>query len=162
MKINQIEISNYLHAVGDVRMDLQTPITLIAGRNGSGKSSIRDAIQHALTGEASRVRLKKEYGMLVNDRLSSSESGFVEIKSGEETYSVVIPSGKGNHSDSPTMQYVLDAQRFAKLDEKGRREYLFGLSGAKINPENIIIKMIELGCDKEKVESIINILKIEE
>lgn len=153
MEINQIEISNYLHAV-DIKLDLQTPITLISGRNGSGKSSIRDAIQHALTGEASRVKLKKEYDMLVNDRLSNSGSGFVEIKSGDATYSVVIPSGKGNHSDNPTLQYVLDAQRFAKLDEKGRREYLFGLSGVTIKPDSVCKQMIERGCNAEKVERI--------
>lgn len=153
MKINQIEISNYLHAA-DIKLDLQTPITLISGRNGSGKSSIRDAIQHALTGEASRVKLKKEYDMLVNDRLSGSGSGFVEIKSGDSTYSIVIPSGKGNHVDSLTFQYVIDAQRFAKLDEKGRREYLFGLSGVTIKPDSVCKQMIDRGCNAEKVERI--------
>jgi hypothetical protein len=92
--------------------------------------------------------------MLVNDRLSSSGSGFVEIKSGDATYSVVVPSGKGNHSDNPTLQYVLDAQRFAKLDEKGRREYLFGLSGVTIKPDNVCKQMVERGCHAEKVERI--------
>lgn len=151
MRIGQINISNYLHAK-DVSIKPTTPVTLIAGHNGSGKSSIRDAIQHALTGEASRVKLKKQYDALVTDQ---SESGFAEIITGEnEAFSIVIPSGKGSHSDNQVLPYVLDAQRFAQLDEKGRRSYLFGVSGIKLDPQTICNMMFSSGCDSEKVERI--------
>lgn len=151
MRIDLINISNYLHATG-VSIKPTTPVTLIAGHNGSGKSSIRDAIHHALTGEASRVKLKKEYDLLVSDK---NESGFAEIITGEnEAFSIVIPSGKGSHSDNQVLPYVLDAQRFARLSEKERRSYLFGISGVKLDPQKICNKMFARGCDSEKVERI--------
>jgi DNA repair exonuclease SbcCD ATPase subunit len=43
MKITAIQISNFLGARA-VDLDLKKPVALIAGKNGAGKSSIRDAI----------------------------------------------------------------------------------------------------------------------
>ncbi|SET40397.1 AAA domain-containing protein [Nitrosomonas marina] len=151
MKISAINIENYLSAKS-IAIECHTPVTLIAGHNGSGKSSIRDAIQHALTGEASRVSLKKEYSLLVSDE---HDSGFAEVVTGENKFSIVVPSGKGNHSEIPVLPYVLEAQRFAQLDENKRRSYLFGLSQVSINTDKICKQLIDdLKCNADKVERI--------
>lgn len=48
MKINRLKLSNFrCHENLDVRLD---KVTVIVGRNGSGKSSIKAAIEYALTG----------------------------------------------------------------------------------------------------------------
>ncbi|SEN71905.1 AAA family ATPase, partial [Nitrosomonas marina] len=151
MKIKSIHAENYLSAKS-VSIKCSTPVTLIAGHNGSGKSSIRDAVQHALTGEASRVSLKKEYSLLVSDE---HDSGFAEVVTGENKFSIVVPSGKGNHSEIPVLPYVLEAQRFAQLDENKRRSYLFGLSQVSINTDKICKQLIDdLKCNADKVERI--------
>ncbi|SEN73328.1 AAA family ATPase, partial [Nitrosomonas marina] len=156
MKISAINIENYLSAKS-VSIKCSTPVTLIAGHNGSGKSSIRDAVQHALTGEASRVSLKKEYSLLVSDE---HDSGFAEVITGENKFSIVVPSGKGNHSEIPVLPYVLEAQRFAQLDENKRRSYLFGLSQISINPTVICEKLVnDLKCNADKVERIRSLLR---
>ena len=156
MKISAINIENYLSAKS-IAIECRTPVTLIAGHNGSGKSSIRDAIQHALTDEASRVRLKKEYSLLVSDE---HDSGFAEVITGENKYNVIVPSGKGNHSENPVLPYVLEAQRFAQLSETEKRSYLFGLSDIRINPSEICEKLInDLKCKANKVECIKPLLR---
>ncbi|MCP5245731.1 MAG: AAA family ATPase [Burkholderiales bacterium] len=156
MKISAINIENYLSAKS-VSIKCSTPVTLIAGHNGSGKSSIRDAIQHALTSEASRVRIKKEYGMLVSDE---HDSGFAEVITGENKYNVIVPSGKGNHSENPVLPYVLEAQRFAQLSETEKRSYLFGLSNIRINQTEICEKLVnDLKCNADKVERIKPLLR---
>lgn len=49
MKLGNLRLSNFIaHAATDI--DLSRPITVIAGRNGSGKTSIADAIKYALIG----------------------------------------------------------------------------------------------------------------
>lgn len=66
MKIANITATNYIGA-RSIDLQLTKPIVLVAGRNASGKSSLRDGIRHALTGEPTRVALKKDYSDLVTD-----------------------------------------------------------------------------------------------
>ncbi|SFK64528.1 AAA domain-containing protein [Nitrosomonas aestuarii] len=155
MNINSIEINHFL-GVKDVAIEPATPITLIAGDNGAGKSSIRDAIKMALTGESSRIALKKDYRALVS---GDQKSGFAEIKSGDDSYSIVLPSGKGNHLDHSGLIYALEGQRFADMTEKERRSYLASLTGQSMNHHDICKKLVDLGCNEEKVERIKSMLR---
>jgi len=66
VKINRIASSGFL-AVKSIEADVRSPIVLFCGKNEAGKSSLRDGIYQAFTGENPRVRLKKEYKFLVND-----------------------------------------------------------------------------------------------
>ena len=129
MKITAIQTSNVLGARA-VDVQLSKPVTLFAGKNGAGKSSLQEAIRMAMTGESVRVGLKKDYGALVTE---GQESGFVEVETADASYSVVLPSGKGLHSENPMLPFVLDAQRFARMDDKERRTFLFGLMGVKLD-----------------------------
>ena len=56
MLINQIKIYNF-QGLRRAEVTLTAPVALFAGLNGAGKSSLRDAIEMALTGSPSRVKL---------------------------------------------------------------------------------------------------------
>ncbi|WP_412479878.1 AAA family ATPase [Azonexus sp. IMCC34839] len=155
MKITNITASNFLGASA-VNVHLSKPVALIAGKNGAGKSSLQEAIRMALTGETVRVGLKKDYGSLVTD---GQESGFVEVETADTSYSVVLPSGKGIHSDNATLSFVLDAQRFAHMDDKERRTFLFGLIGIKLDGQSVKDRLVAKGCNADKVERIMPILR---
>lgn len=155
MKITHIQASNVLGARAiDVR--LTKPVALFAGANGAGKSSLQEAIRMALTGETVRVDRKKDYGAIVTD---GQESGFVGVTTEDAEYSVVLPSGKGIHSDHATLPYVLDAQRFASMADNDRRAFLFGLMGVNLDGDSVTQRMIDKGLDAKKVEQIAPFLR---
>lgn len=162
MRLESLYIQNLL---GIVSADLQldTPVTVLAGANGAGKSSLRDAIALALTADLGRVHQKKDAPQLIHD---GAESAVVElIDSDGDSYAVTI-SAKGKITDSqkgretdPVFAYVLDAQRFARLDEKERRAFLFGLMDLKTDGKAITARLLAKGCDPKKVERIAPMLR---
>lgn len=155
MKITTIQTSNFLGARAvDVKLD--KPVALFAGRNGAGKSSLQEAVRMALTGETVRVGLKKDFGALVSE---GQESGFVEVHAEDSLYSAVLPAGKGMHADLPALPYVLDAQRFARLDPNERRAFLFGLMGLKTDGPAVRERLLAKGCDATKIEAVAPFLR---
>lgn len=155
MKLNSLQISNFLGARA-VDLTLTKPITLLAGKNYAGKSSVQEAVRMALTGEPVRVSLKKDYGQLISE---GQESGFVEVGTVDGSYSVVLPSGKGAHCDKAALPYVLDAQRFARLPDNERRQFLFGLMNVKLDGPAVKKRLLDKGCVESKVEQILPILR---
>ncbi|HQT27302.1 MAG TPA: AAA family ATPase, partial [Burkholderiales bacterium] len=155
MNITEISIGNYLGA-RSVEVTLRTPIALFCGANYAGKSSIQEAVRHALVGESARVGQKKEYARLISE---GATTGFAEVACHGEKFSIALPSGKGVHSQNEFLPYVLDAQRFAHLDQNGRRQFLFGLMGIKIGRKDVEERMIARGCDDEKASSIAPLLR---
>jgi hypothetical protein len=155
MKIQSITTSNFLGARA-VDVTLAKPVALFAGKNGAGKSSIQEAVRMALTGETVRVGLKKDYAALISE---GQESGFAAVECSNAGYEAVLPSGKGNHSDNATLNYVLDAQRFARLPENDRRQFLFGLMGVKLDGPAVKLRLLDKGCDAGKAEQIAPILR---
>lgn len=151
MNLARIEIDNILGA-RHVAVDLATPITIFAGANGSGKSSIQEAVRMALTGESVRVALKKDYQQLVADGAGGGVAA-VTTDTGE-SYAVALPSGKGNHCGAPALPFVLDAQRFLRLDQKERRTFLMGLMGVKITSAGICERLAARGCDPAMIAEI--------
>lgn len=150
MKLTRIQISNIVGARA-VDVSLTKPITMFAGHNYSGKSSIQEAVRMALTGESVRVALKKDYASLITE---GQDAGFAEVTAGAESFSVVLPSGKGQHSTDTALPYVLDAQRFATLTPNDRRAFLFGLTGLQCNGFHVGGRLVARGCDPAKVEKI--------
>ena len=157
MKLTKITASNFL-GIRSVDVDLSTPVTLFAGANGAGKSSLQEAVRMALIGESVRVGLKKDYGQIVRD---GEKTGFAEVSTfADGVYSIVLPSGKGTHlNDISALPYVLDAQRFASLEPNERRSFLFGLMGIKLGSKDVEERMKVRGCDDEKASSIAPLLR---
>jgi len=157
MKIANITATNYIGARA-IDLRLTKPIVLVAGRNASGKSSLRDGIRHALTGEPTRVALKKDYSSLVSDGQNSA-SVIVDTDRGKA--GVVLPSGKqtANFDVPPVLSYVLDAQRFARLAPNDRRTFLFGLMGLSASGNEVRAALAERGCDPAKIEAVMPLLR---
>jgi tetratricopeptide (TPR) repeat protein len=154
MKITSIQTSNFIGA-RSVEVKLTKPVALFAGKNYAGKSSLQEAVRMALTGESVRVSLKKDYENLITD---GQDTGFAEVvvsdRDAMTSYSIVLPSGKGVHSDIAALPYVLDAQRFAHMSADERRSFLFGLMGVGIKTGDIEERMRARGCNNEKASRV--------
>lgn len=132
MKIQSIAVRNTM-GVRDINLTLDTPLFLAAGANGAGKSSLVESIRLALGEDPERVHLKKHYDSLVTE---GAKNGRISLMVDDAEFGVTLPSGKAygpTNGLSPFLPYVLDTQRFAKLDADQRRSLLFDLTGCKVN-----------------------------
>ncbi|MBV8273557.1 MAG: AAA family ATPase [Cupriavidus sp.] len=157
MKITAIHARNFL-GIRAADIIPTTPVSLICGPNGAGKSSVQEAVRMALTGESVRVGLKKEYGRLLHD---GTESGSIVVSAGPQANSIALPSGKltaGLQAD-PRLPYVLDAQRFASLDGKERRSFLFDLMGLKLGTDLVRERLLARGCLPKKIEAVLPLVR---
>lgn len=159
MKLTSIQTSNFLGA-RSVDVKLTKPVVLFAGQNFAGKSSIQEAVRMALIGESVRVSLKKDYAALISD---GQESGYVTVEWENGDASIVLPSGKrnlnGDEQLSAALPYVLDAQRFARLEANDRRAFLFGLMGLKTDGPAVKERLIARKCEPRKVELVAPMLR---
>lgn len=166
MKITHLYVKDFL---GAALIDVPTPspVVLFCGQNGAGKSSLRDAVALALTADLGRVSMKKDAPQLIR---AGANSATCEVRTvDDDTYGVTITASgkmastfngapfKGEHD--AVMSYVLDSQRFARLDEKGRRSFLFGLLGVKMDAKSIAGRLAAMGCDAPKVERVAPLLR---
>lgn len=163
-RLSSIHIRNF---VGLAAVDMQDmpPVTLVAGRNGSGKSSLRDAIALALTGELTRVHLKKDAGGLV--RFGAAEA-VCEVKNTDgDTWTTKItaagkitsPIGKKGTEADPVLPLVLDAQRFARLEPNDRRSFLFSLMGVGTDSKAVGTMLLARGHHESRVGRIQPLLR---
>ncbi len=155
MKLTHITAQNYLGARA-VELAITTPVTLIAGKNGAGKSSLQEAIRHALGGDAARVALKKEFKALMSDGASSS---YATVATSEGEFSIVLPSGKGTHYDHGALPFVLDPARFARLDANERRGVMFGLFNLSPDGPAVVDALKARGCEQAKIEQVRPLLR---
>ena len=158
MKIEKLTVENMI-AANHVDIKLTSPVTLICGSNEAGKSSICEGIKHALTGESTRVSLKKDYVHLVND---GSAVGFCHLEyDGGKEASITLP--KGTHVMKEMLpdaiHYALDPELFARLSEDDRRRFVLSLSTTKADMNGVKAALIERGCDTGKVDQILPFLK---
>jgi AAA domain len=156
MKINSINIENVLGAKS-VSIFTDKPALLVAGANGAGKSSIAEAIRQAVTGEVSRVSLKKEYPALLT---SGAKTGSVAVEFDGFTATLALPAGTNTASGQVPkhIDFCLDPHRFVALDGKERRTFLFGLMGVKMTAATIKEKLTKRGVQADKAEQVTPLL----
>lgn len=157
MKLQNIEISNTLGIKG-ASISMKAPVMLIAGRNGAGKSSIAEAVRHALTGEHERVDLKKEFPALLH---GDAKSGSVALEFDSGAFTLALPSGSMEASAQPmpdALRFCIDPARFAALDENARRAFLFKLMGIKVTGDAVRERLAKRGCDAEKAGVVLPLL----
>lgn len=156
MRIVHLTIENFQ---GLRRVDLSLgPVTLINGHNGAGKSSICEAIRLALTGQAERVELKKEYLHLVRQ---GAKSGSISVTTQNGAITVALPSGtaKDTLPELPHIGLALEPSTFARLSPAERKTALFSVLGLSLTGETILPKLAERKCDADKVAELGPLLK---
>lgn len=161
MKILHLKVSNIFGA-RYIDLDTMAPIQLFAGRNGAGKSSIREGVMMAFSGDTTRVKLKRDYGLIVSE---GAKEGMVVVTTDEGMASITMPKGAHAFADGfekglpDALPYVLDAQRFAKLKEDDRRTFLFGLTNSQITEQNLRRMLKDAGCDDDRVAKVMPLMK---
>ncbi len=157
MRITSLFVENVLGA-RRAKLSLDKPVTLFAGFNGAGKFSLQESVRMALAGESVRVGLKKDFSKMVSN---GAKTGTVEVEvNGAYRCRFILP--EGNHEtigDMPhALPFVLDAQRFASLHPDDRRTFLFKLTGCTPSKDSIRIRLMEKGCERDKIEATIPML----
>ena len=161
MKLQSLSIENYLGAVS-VQAILDTPITLFAGQNAAGKSSVKDAISLVLNAELGRAKHKKDAPSLLTDgaeyaaiaiRINGALHGVTISKSGK-----IVDSQAGINTD-PAIEFALNAQRFASMAEADRRAFLFNLMKIKNSTDATKERLLAKGLNPCKVDGITHLLR---
>ncbi|WGS53534.1 AAA family ATPase [Paraburkholderia sp. D15] len=157
MRIQHITAKHFVGARA-VDLDIDTPVTVFAGPNGAGKSSLREAISAALTGDVSRVALKKDYPSMVTE---GAKKALVSVETDEGTASLTLPDGKhsGLKVYTGALPYVLEPSMFASMKADERRTFLFDLTGLRATPEAVKGSLLERKCDMAKVEKVLPMLR---
>jgi hypothetical protein len=159
MQIRRITIENFQGARA-VDLDLSTPVTLIAGLNGHGKSSVAEAVRLATLGAPERVDFKKEYGDLITE---GERTGSIALELDVGAVGIVLPkgtqSGEALVPPSPALPYVLAPNRFAAAKPDDRRTLLYELSKTKVRGDDIERRLLARGCDAALVTQIKPILR---
>ena len=151
MKINHITIQNFC-GIRAVDVALPTPLTLFAGHNHAGKSSLIEGIKAAMLGQFnSRILLKKDAGQLVTD---GAKKGSVLVKTDETEFTFALPSCAGNGTEHDVLAQLLNSNALAARGTAMRRTTLLAISGCKITPKVIYSKLAERGCNSDKYEVI--------
>ncbi|MBV7482485.1 AAA family ATPase [Bordetella sp. BOR01] len=159
MRLTNISVSNF-QGVQSADLAVPTPVAFIAGHNFAGKSSIAEAVRAALQGNAERVGLKKELGLVVHD---GAKLGSASVDVDGVPVAIALPSGKRTGEEavpaSPALPYVLAPELFAAAKPDDRRQLLFTLTGTRATPAEIERRLLERGCDKTLVEQMKPVLR---
>lgn len=151
MKIKTIDIKNFL-ALEQVTLNLQAPINLIIGPNEAGKSSLRDAVQWALTGQARGFKTHQEQVFLIHEGGKAAAVSLTydddqkvtrrKTPKSPPTVDGVLPSDLG------LMAILSDPLTFLSWPDAQRRETLFRLIPG-LNPDKAeIAKRLFTSCDE--------------
>ena len=148
MRITDIQVRHF-QSVRHAELKLQTPLTLVTGENMAGKSSLREAIAAAITGEVSRVDLKKNYPQVVTRGESKSS---IDVTFDAGAFSLWLPAGTHTAAaDSPYLPFAVNTHLFASLDLNERRRLMFKLTNSGSSPAEIVKRLGERGADTKKV-----------
>lgn len=160
MKISSLKVTNFL---GIRHFEAAfNEFNLISGFNGSGKSSLQNAIALAFTGMLPRIELKKELGALVHDGTKDATIVLDDHADGGMSLKITA-AGKGtgipNPEDAPWWAHALtDMHYLTSLDPTALRKVLFSHSGGG-DLEVIVNKMLQGGADLKLLNQIKPLLK---
>lgn len=156
MRLTSISVRNF-HGIRAADLQLTSPVNLFCGANGAGKSSLFDAVRHALLGESARVPLKKQWGEIIN---TGGDGAYATVAWDGGSASIVLPKGTRSCDDTaPALPFVIDAQRFSSLPDNERRAFLFGLMKLSAGGDAIKARLLARQCDAAKVGVIMPTLR---
>lgn len=164
MRINEIKVKNFL-GIREAEINTSAPVIFVSGNNGAGKSSFRDAISMALTGDLSRISLKKNADLLLHDGAESSE---IHIKINEEDHKGFYARiKKGKTADcadgddvSPVLRCMLNPGLFASLTADDKRNLLFEVTGCSSTGDEIKQRLLDRGLAQDLVDQITPLLRL--
>lgn len=150
--LKSVEIENFL---GCSRARIQTTgLTLVAGPNASGKSSVENAVRFAIIGEIPRVALKKEYGQLVKSGAAFATTKIIF----EDDVSFDLKLTKAGKIEgvrpmkaTPIARVCLSPWLFASMPTDERKTMLLELLGVGIRGEEALGALVERGVDRDMV-----------
>ena len=162
MKITRIQSENIL-GVQNIDVHLATPVALFAGRNGSGKSSLQEAVRMAITQDTVRdITTKKTFGALVHEGAKAGGAVVTIDNDSEKSFAFNMPKGEfvGPEISEP-MRVALYGQRFARMSTDERRTFLFGLTKLKASAATVKPRMLseKWGCEEAKVDAVLPLLR---
>jgi len=159
MEIQTIDVTNFLR-LRRLKVDLTTaPVHLFAGHNEVGKTSLQEAVRFCLLGETERVDRKSDYKLMITD---GGKIGSVKITTDEHELVRDVATGKGTADDveqAVSLEYLLDATRYAWIDPKKRRSFMFGLLGVTINRDTVRERLIDMQIPASMVDYIMPLLR---
>ena len=159
MKIQTIDITNFLR-LRRLTVDLTTaPVHLFAGHNEVGKTSLQEAVRFCFLGETDRVDRKSEYKLMITD---GAKTGSVKITTDEYEIARDVATGKGTADDvqiDASLEYLLDATRYAWIDAKKRRSFMFGLLGVTVNRDVVSQRLIDREIPGSMIDYILPLLR---
>jgi uncharacterized coiled-coil protein SlyX len=146
MKIQKIEVAS---VIGLARADIAcgTGVTLVAGPNMSGKSSLRDAISMALLGQPTRVNKKKDLDQLLHDGAKKGRAAV--FADGELLGEMKLPKGEhvAPEINAEFLALLLDPALFASMASDARRTALFKITGCSASMKVIEPMLAGYGVD---------------
>lgn len=151
MQITQFTIES-VYGIRAVDVPITTPVTLFAGWNEAGKSSIGDAIRLALTGDPVRVSFKKDLHFALN---GTAKAGVVSITGDGWDASIALPSGKitqHNVSSRVGFEPTLCPQWFSSIGTDERRAFLSQLFSVDLDAATMVNKLEARGIPRPLID----------
>lgn len=154
MKLTAIELENWLaHRHANFAL---APLTVFAGPNESGKSSIRDGVSFAVLGTLSRVEAKGDRPLLLS---FGATKGHVKLHCGDGDAAMAcardVATGKlrgksmampiGADTVTQAVAYCLDPHRFAQASADERGSLLLSVMRVPMDRESIRAILLERG-----------------
>lgn len=160
MKITRIQADNFL-GLKSIDVKPATVVTLFAGRNGSGKSSIQEAVRMAFTQDHVRdIEKKKEFGALVHAGEKAGGAQIMVDNDLDKTFAFNMPKGDfAGPEISESMRVALYGQRFARMTADERRTFLFNLTKCKRDAATVKVRMLAKECQEAKIDAVLPLLR---
>lgn len=160
MKIHTLQVRDTL-GIAHVSLSPSTPLTLIAGDNGAGKSSLCESIRLALLGETARgVKHKKDWGALVRD---GAKKGSIEIAGDGWSTSTTLPAGAvktgGTVPKGSALECCLTPSLYASMSPNDRRAFTLELLQVRMDASAICNKLLARNCSAGKIETLAPIIE---
>lgn len=153
MKLHSLEIANF-RGLRDVNLVFDTPVTLIAGFNGAGKTSLLEAIRLAVLGAPERVALKRDYARLITE---GSKVAVIRLSTDVGDFGYSLPDGK--HTTAlpdidDEIKLAMGALRFSECNTDYRRTLLFRITNANLSGNEVVKRLKKRGATDEKIQYI--------
>lgn len=161
MLITHINAENVL-GIKHAAVTLSTAVSLFAGGNGNGKSSLAEAVRMAFLGASGTrgAKLKAELPSLVH---AGARRGQVTVHTSAGTAAITVHDGKLTSEIPDTrpaaLAVVLDPQSFAAMTDNERRAFLFDLMGVGTNAAAVKARLLARQLAPAKVDQVATMLR---